>query len=319
MWLSNATSQVWPSGAALATTVAPIAPAAPGLFSTMICQPAVSSSRAWIRRATGSVEPPGGKGTTNLIGPFGQSVPCAATRLGAARVAATLPASSERRRTIGMGILVDIQVNHSPAAGQGPSPQTNAGTSRSRRPCDDRLLADDGGLERGLHAEHGDDDVAHLDHLERRQPLRRHDLRHLDDLAAVGRGLVGFAARGVDEIDDVVREIDLGAHAVHFPQADALLRARQAFDARALGHHRLGLRHGGVRLLGDQEVDIVVPLDVDDLAFLELRVVGDEVGSLELHPAQILPDDDEAAGFRIEAVYRAALEVLVAGADVKIL
>src|ERR1700730_10240319 len=200
MWLSNATSQVWPSGGDLATTVAPITPAAPGLFSTTICQPMVSSSRAWIRRATGSVEPPGGKGTTNLIGPFGQSVPWASTRAGAARVAATLPTSSERRRTIGMGLRVDIQANHSPAAGQGPSPQTNAGTLRPRRSCDDRLLADDRDLDRGLHAEYGDDDVAHLDHLERRLPLRRHDLRHLDDLATVRRGLVGFAARGIVRI-----------------------------------------------------------------------------------------------------------------------
>src|SRR3981189_2229121 len=125
MWLSNATSQVWPSGSDFATTVAPIAPAAPGLFSTMICQPTVSASRDWIRRATGSVEPPGGKGTTNLIGPLGHSVPWASTRAGAARVAATLPTSSERRRTIGMGLLVDIQANHSPAAGQEPTPPNN--------------------------------------------------------------------------------------------------------------------------------------------------------------------------------------------------
>src|SRR5258707_2084672 len=106
----------------------------------MICQPTVSSRRAWIRRATGSVEPPGGKGTTNLIGPFGQSVPCAATRLGAARVAAMLPTSSERRRTIGRGLLVDIQANHNTAAGQEPSPRTKAGTLGRPRPCDDRLV-----------------------------------------------------------------------------------------------------------------------------------------------------------------------------------
>src|ERR1700730_883141 len=269
MWLSNATSQVWPSGGDLATTVAPITPAAPGLFSTTICQPMVSSNRAWIRRATGSVEPPGGKGTTNLIGPFGQSVPCASTRAGAARVAATLPTSSERRRTIGTGFLVDIQANHSTAAGSETSPQTNTGDSWSRRPCDDRLLADDRDLDRGLHAEHGDDDVAHLDRLQGRFSGVRHDRRHLDDLAAVGRRLIGFAARGVDQIDDVGGEIDLGAHAVHFPQPDALLRARQDLDARRLGHPRLGLRHALGRLLGDQEVDIVVPLDVDDLAGLK--------------------------------------------------
>ena len=99
MWLSNVTSQVWPSGADLAAIAAPIAPAAPGLLSTRICQPVLSTMLAWMKRATGSVEPPGGKGTTNLIGPLGQS-PCASTMAGAARVAATLPRSSERRRTI---------------------------------------------------------------------------------------------------------------------------------------------------------------------------------------------------------------------------
>src|SRR5882672_10172275 len=102
MWLSNATSQVWPSGAALATTLAPIAPAAPGLFSTTICQPKVSSNLAWTRRATGSVEPPGGKGTMNLIGPLAGQSTCALTTVGAAKVAATLPMSSKRRRTIGI-------------------------------------------------------------------------------------------------------------------------------------------------------------------------------------------------------------------------
>src|SRR5438094_426645 len=73
MWLSNVTIQVWPSGGDLAATVAPTTPAAPGLFSTTICQPVVSPSLAAMMRAIGSVPPPGGKGTMNLIGPFGQS------------------------------------------------------------------------------------------------------------------------------------------------------------------------------------------------------------------------------------------------------
>src|ERR1700694_3787988 len=132
MWLSNATSQVWPSGAALATTLAPIAPAAPGLFSTTICQPRVSSSLAWTRRATGSVEPPGGKGTINLIGALselpGQST-CALTTVGAAKVAATLPMSSERRRTIG---ILD-----SPGSPSRTAPtQTNHTTRAWQQPCE---------------------------------------------------------------------------------------------------------------------------------------------------------------------------------------
>ena len=85
----------------LATIAAPIAPAAPGLFSTTICQPALSMILDWMKRATGSVEPPGGKGTMNLIRPLGHSL-CASTATGVAKVAATLPISSERRRTFGM-------------------------------------------------------------------------------------------------------------------------------------------------------------------------------------------------------------------------
>ena len=73
MWLSNVTIQVWPSGGALAAMAAPIAPAAPGLLSITVCQPVLSLTLAASRRATGSVVPPGGKGTTTRIGPLGQS------------------------------------------------------------------------------------------------------------------------------------------------------------------------------------------------------------------------------------------------------
>src|SRR5437764_2496654 len=84
MWLSNVIIQVWPSGGALAAIAAPIAPAAPGLLSITVCQPVLSLTLAASRRATGSVVPPGGKGTTTRIGPLGQSVPCARARAGAA-------------------------------------------------------------------------------------------------------------------------------------------------------------------------------------------------------------------------------------------
>src|SRR3954470_2833543 len=67
----------------------------------MMFQPVVSISLAWMMRATGSVEPPGGKGTMILTGPLGQSPTfCALTRAGAARVAAAAPASTERRRSV---------------------------------------------------------------------------------------------------------------------------------------------------------------------------------------------------------------------------
>jgi hypothetical protein len=62
----------------------------------MMFQPVVSISLAWMMRATGSVEPPGGKGTMILIGHLGQS-PCARTMAGTQSVAAMAPMSSERR------------------------------------------------------------------------------------------------------------------------------------------------------------------------------------------------------------------------------
>src|SRR5882672_12879551 len=97
MWLSNVTIQVWPSGGDLAATVAPTTPAAPGLFSTTICQPVVSISLAAMMRAIGSVPPPGGKGTMNFIGPLGQSA-WALTMPGTQRVVPMVPASTARRR-----------------------------------------------------------------------------------------------------------------------------------------------------------------------------------------------------------------------------
>src|SRR5476649_1546831 len=73
MWLSKVIIQVWPSGADLAATADPTAPVPPGLLSISTFQPVCSIILAWMMRATGSVEPPGGKGTMILIGPLGQS------------------------------------------------------------------------------------------------------------------------------------------------------------------------------------------------------------------------------------------------------
>src|SRR5690349_15013004 len=97
MWLSKVTIQVWPSGGALAAIAAPIAPAAPGLLSITMFQPVLSATLAARMRATGSVVPPGGKGTTTRIGPFGQSLPSARAMAGTPNDAATLPASMARR------------------------------------------------------------------------------------------------------------------------------------------------------------------------------------------------------------------------------
>src|SRR5437763_524625 len=102
MWLSKVTIQVWPSGGALAVMAAPIAPAAPGLLSITVCQPVLSLTLAARMRATGSVVPPGGKGTTTRIGPLGQSPIWARAAQLAASVAMAPPASSERRLIVDM-------------------------------------------------------------------------------------------------------------------------------------------------------------------------------------------------------------------------
>src|SRR3990167_5302368 len=104
MWLSNTNSHDWPSGADFATLAAPTTPVPPGLLSTLICQPVFSISLAWITRVMGSVEPPGGNGTTNLIGPFGQSPTFwAFTMAGAPSTAAAAPVMMERRFSMAPG------------------------------------------------------------------------------------------------------------------------------------------------------------------------------------------------------------------------
>src|SRR4029078_7899782 len=74
-------------------------------------QPVFSISLAWMMRATGSVEPPGGKGTMILTGPLGHSPTfCARTVAGAAKVAATVPARTERRRSIGISLPENVLI-----------------------------------------------------------------------------------------------------------------------------------------------------------------------------------------------------------------
>ncbi len=65
------TSSVWPSGAALATAAVPVVPPAPGRFSTTIDWPSASASGSRNSRAMKSVEAPGGKGATMVIGRLG--------------------------------------------------------------------------------------------------------------------------------------------------------------------------------------------------------------------------------------------------------
>src|SRR5262245_8891990 len=59
-----ASSSVWPSAAARATHSAPTLPPAPERFSTTTVRPRSACMRGWMMRATMSISPPGGYGTT---------------------------------------------------------------------------------------------------------------------------------------------------------------------------------------------------------------------------------------------------------------
>src|SRR5512139_1953422 len=66
------TKIVWPSGLALATTSAAIAPLAPGLFSTTAGTPKMRFSPSATLRAAWSVADPAPNGTTIRNGPLGK-------------------------------------------------------------------------------------------------------------------------------------------------------------------------------------------------------------------------------------------------------
>src|SRR5512139_2437870 len=100
--VSNTTPKVVPSGAAWATAAAPIEPEAPVRFSTMNCWPSCVVSWAASTRATWSVEPPGGKPTTNFTVLVGQAW---AWAKGAASATARAAATVARVRKLRMGPL----------------------------------------------------------------------------------------------------------------------------------------------------------------------------------------------------------------------
>src|SRR5580704_1698297 len=85
--VSNTMSQVLPSGGAFATTALPVLPDAPVRFSITTVAPRRCAKPACASRATASTEPPGGNGTTILIGPDGQL--CARAASGASAAANT--------------------------------------------------------------------------------------------------------------------------------------------------------------------------------------------------------------------------------------
>src|SRR6185369_5994399 len=69
--LDRAMSKLYPSGLLLATNDIPTAPAAPVLFTTTTGFLSTFSSAAATGRAVRSATPPGGKGTTMVIGRSG--------------------------------------------------------------------------------------------------------------------------------------------------------------------------------------------------------------------------------------------------------
>jgi hypothetical protein len=85
---SEVTRKVAPSGAARLTKVAPMVPVAPALLSTRKDCLSFSPNRGTSARATWSVEPPGGNGTTSVTVFSGQPCPWAAS---AARLSAIAP------------------------------------------------------------------------------------------------------------------------------------------------------------------------------------------------------------------------------------
>ncbi|MNV87894.1 hypothetical protein D3C71_1820520 [compost metagenome] len=66
-------SSVYPSASAFATYFVPMAPDAPALLSTMTVARSCSCRPLATRRACTSVLPPGGKGTTRVMGLLGYS------------------------------------------------------------------------------------------------------------------------------------------------------------------------------------------------------------------------------------------------------
>src|SRR5689334_16776006 len=89
---SKVTSHDEPSGALLATCAAPSEPAAPDLFSTITTRLSLFCSGACSCRASASVDPPGGNGTTSVMVPD-----CAQAGVHAgATASAAVPASTSR-------------------------------------------------------------------------------------------------------------------------------------------------------------------------------------------------------------------------------
>src|SRR5574343_150868 len=98
VWCTAPISRVCPSGLDLATKSAPSVAPAPGLLSTITVWPRLLDRRSARARASPSVVPPAGKGTTRLIGRCGPAA--GAWALALPRPAAPSRAASARRRVV---------------------------------------------------------------------------------------------------------------------------------------------------------------------------------------------------------------------------
>ena len=105
-------SSVWPSGVALATCAAPKVAPAPGLFSTITGWPMAEESLVDTARASTSVVPPAGNGTTMVTVLVGQAwaearlaAPHrAAIRVLRVKVSMVSPAFEVARNPFGLGM-----------------------------------------------------------------------------------------------------------------------------------------------------------------------------------------------------------------------
>src|SRR6218665_45811 len=93
-WWVAETSKVEPSGAARCTCSVPICPLAPARLSTTTGWPSACCKSLAMRRATTSVMPPGGKGTTRVMGRLGHGAASAASAGALPRHAAMAAAPS---------------------------------------------------------------------------------------------------------------------------------------------------------------------------------------------------------------------------------
>ena len=106
-------------------------PLAPGLLSMTSCTPSSRVSASWNSRAAKSVPPPGGLGTTRVIGRFGQV--CAWPRPGMTRGVARAAASRLRRGIVVMVVFPPLSLLRPTRRARQAPPRGIPALSRWRR------------------------------------------------------------------------------------------------------------------------------------------------------------------------------------------